>query len=264
MLGKTVRAPREKLKWLHYLNRKQVEQRSHRKRISITKTVNSRPDPFDGFSSRQGNTMKKIDLETWDRTELLKSYLKADFPVINLGARIDVTRLLSWCHRNGMPFYFSLVHAANEVADSIVNFRWRFKNGEPFEIKHNIPLISHMRRDDEKFIMLEGPATGNVENFCQSLREKEKSGIFVERSETTKRYDMISYSCIPWVDYTHVIRTMTKINLDCKPKLTWGKYIEENGHVTLNFSVQVHHGLMDGFHVGKYFNTLQEYLDDIS
>jgi chloramphenicol O-acetyltransferase len=161
-----------------------------------------------------------------------------------------------------MPFYFSLVHAANEVANSIVNFRWRFKDGEPFEIEHNIPLISHIRRNEENFIMLEGPSTGDIKTFCRSLREKEKSGMFVGRKDTAQRYDMISYSCIPWVDYTHFIRTMTTINLDCKPKLSWGKYIKKKGRFTLNFSVQVHHGLMDGFHVGKYFNTLQEYLDD--
>ncbi|MGD9556758.1 MAG: CatA-like O-acetyltransferase [Mangrovibacterium sp.] len=29
----------------------------------------------------------------------------------------------------------------------------------------------------------------------------------------------------------------------------------------LPFSVQVHHALVDGFHVGEYFQKLQEYLD---
>ena len=30
------------------------------------------------------------------------------------------------------------------------------------------------------------------------------------------------------------------------------------------FSVQVHHGLMDGFHVGRYFNELQRYIDGLA
>jgi chloramphenicol O-acetyltransferase len=31
----------------------------------------------------------------------------------------------------------------------------------------------------------------------------------------------------------------------------------------LPFSVQVHHALIDGFHIGKYIKKLQEYLDEI-
>jgi chloramphenicol O-acetyltransferase len=31
----------------------------------------------------------------------------------------------------------------------------------------------------------------------------------------------------------------------------------------LPFSVQVHHALIDGFHIGKYIEKLQEYLDEI-
>lgn len=39
-----------------------------------------------------------------------------------------------------------------------------------------------------------------------------------------------------------------------------GKFKKEQDRILLPFSVQVHHGLMDGYHVGKYYNLLEEYL----
>lgn len=43
-----------------------------------------------------------------------------------------------------------------------------------------------------------------------------------------------------------------------------GKYFIRNQKVILPFSVQVHHSFVDGVHIGKLANALQNYLDEIS
>ena len=50
--------------------------------------------------------------------------------------------------------------------------------------------------------------------------------------------------------------------VDSIPRISWGKYFEESGKIKLPLSVQAHHALVDGIHVGQYFNTIQEILDD--
>jgi chloramphenicol O-acetyltransferase type A len=50
--------------------------------------------------------------------------------------------------------------------------------------------------------------------------------------------------------------------VDSIPRIAWGKYFEENGKIKLPLSVQVHHALVDGLHVGQYFNAIQEILDN--
>jgi chloramphenicol O-acetyltransferase type A len=37
--------------------------------------------------------------------------------------------------------------------------------------------------------------------------------------------------------------------------------MEENGKKTIAVSIHVHHGLMDGYHVGLFINCLQELLN---
>ncbi len=54
------------------------------------------------------------------------------------------------------------------------------------------------------------------------------------------------------------------MGVDSNPKVTWGKYFKQDDRVLMPFSVQVHHGLMDGLHVGRYFEMLQRYIDELT
>jgi chloramphenicol O-acetyltransferase type A len=42
----------------------------------------------------------------------------------------------------------------------------------------------------------------------------------------------------------------------------WGKYFDKDGKKILPFSVQVNHSFVDGVHVGKLVDSLQNYLND--
>lgn len=45
------------------------------------------------------------------------------------------------------------------------------------------------------------------------------------------------------------------------PLFGWGKYDEKAGQIVLPVSVQSHHSFVDGIHIGKFVDLLQEYLD---
>lgn len=207
---------------------------------------------------------EKIDLSTWNRAHYFKSYLDGDFPYINLGARVDVTQLRDVAKREGLSSYFAMIHTANNAADEIENFHYRIHNGAAIRVERNIPVLTHMRSGDELFFMLEGPTGTDVRTFCEALQRKAESPPVNEERLDVGVVGVISYSCIPWIDYTHFVRTITKLGVDSNPKISWGKYVTENGRTTVNFSVQVHHGMMDGWHVGQYFKLLQEKLDSFS
>jgi chloramphenicol O-acetyltransferase type A len=44
------------------------------------------------------------------------------------------------------------------------------------------------------------------------------------------------------------------------PKISFGKFIKENDRTLMPFSVEVHHSLMDGLHVGRYIARIEELL----
>lgn len=208
--------------------------------------------------------MIEIDLQTWNRTHLFKQYQGADLPYIIISTRVDVTKLLQWSRKQGVSFYFALVHVARQAADRIENFHYRFIGEKVYRIDSNVPLVTHIRKGEELFIMLEGKVTEDRREFCRDLRNKAEDRQYNKRNTVFSRHDMISFSCMPWIDYTQFVRTIIKDGEDNNPKLSWGKYTTDSqGRTTLNFSVQVHHGLMDGYHVGLYYEELQKALNEI-
>lgn len=206
--------------------------------------------------------MQRIDMATWNRASIFTNYLDVEFPYINIGSRMDVTGLLDYTRREGLSFYFALAFIAVKTADWIENFRYRFDDDGPFIIEKNTPILTHLRPNEDLFVMLKGPDTDDIREFCRELRRIADNPAASDTLDIEHRRDIVNFSCIPWIDYTHFVRTIRKVGQDCNPKMSWGKYTTENGKTTLNFSVQVHHGLMDGRHVGLFYNELEHWLKE--
>lgn len=207
--------------------------------------------------------MEYIDLETWDRKALFNNYFGTDFPYIIMGANVDVKNLREYTKQNGISFYFAMVYAANEIANRIKNFRYRFTDGKPYLVDHNRAILTHMPPGGELFVLIETERATNMIDFCRqtALRANEQienNGWGCLRNQE----DTIIYSTIPWVQFTFLVRTVAKDGIDCAPRISWGKFGKTETGLMMPLSLQVHHGLMDGYHVGLYFQQLQEYLDN--
>ena len=50
---------------------------------------------------------------------------------------------------------------------------------------------------------------------------------------------------------------------DAIPRINWGGYVERDGRWLLNISVTVNHCFLDGYHVGLFFQRLQERINNL-
>ena len=209
--------------------------------------------------------MEYIDIETWDRKDHFNAYLGTDFPYINVGANLDITNLLGFCKKRNLPFYLSMVFFAHHIASQITNFKYRIKDGRPILNDKIHPSFTYLPKDRELFIIVIPEYTDEITGFLKNALEMiAEQGTDPGLNLVRGRYDIIGYSAIPWIQYTHFIRSIVKIGVDSNPKITWGKYFNQGDRVLMPFSVQVHHGLMDALHVGRYFQMLQHYIDEVS
>ena len=76
------------------------------------------------------------------------------------------------------------------------------------------------------------------------------------------RDDLIYHSVIPWVSFTSISHARDSKQESGIPKISFGKYRDAGGRVVMPVSVEVHHALMDGLHVGRYFERLEGYFSD--
>ncbi len=69
-------------------------------------------------------------------------------------------------------------------------------------------------------------------------------------------------TAIPWVSFTSFTHPTHLNPSDTVPRFAWGKFFEESGSLKMPLAVQVHHALMDGVHVGRFYAAVQEYLSE--
>ncbi|WP_253198227.1 MULTISPECIES: CatA-like O-acetyltransferase [unclassified Clostridium] len=103
---------------------------------------------------------------------------------------------------------------------------------------------------------------GFKEFKINTSNEIERTKNNVSIGNGTGRDDLIYTTSIPWVSFTSITHPIQMNPVASVPIIAWGKYFEENGKIKLPLSVQVHHSLVDGAHVGHYFNKIQEILDN--
>ena len=75
--------------------------------------------------------------------------------------------------------------------------------------------------------------------------------------------NIIHYSVIPWIEFSSFSHPRNFKNNDSIPKIVFGKYYEDNGSFYLPISIEVHHALMDGYHLGEYLQKLQKQLNNL-
>lgn len=207
--------------------------------------------------------MKKIDLDSWNRKGRFLAYQHVDYPYINLGADIDVTGLYRFAKDSSLSFYFSMVWCAWKISNEIPNFRYRFEDQEVFDMECNVLGVAHIPKGSEDFILFPASVKEDIfENVLETTLRATLGDQFADiMGPDGWAPEYIGCTCIPWVSYTHMIRTVTKMGKDCNPRLSWGKYYWVGDKLKMPFTVQVHHGLMDGYHVGQYFIKIQALLD---
>jgi chloramphenicol O-acetyltransferase type A len=208
--------------------------------------------------------MQYVDLDTWDRKDYFEAYLDNDFPYINIGAALDVTHLIEFSKKNDLSSYLTLVHTAHQVAEGIVNFRYRIHQSLPVVNERMSLSFTHLAPGRDLFINVTIDPPDDLAEFHAKARAQiAKQDTELGLRELKDRLDIIMYSAVPWIQYTHFVRTLVKAGVDSNPKMSWGKYFEQGDRTLVTFSVQVHHGLMDGFHVGRYFEELQRRVDEL-
>lgn len=209
--------------------------------------------------------MTIIDMNTWKRKEHFEFFYRVDYPQYNICANIDVTRFLTFCRQNQLPFYYALIYAVTDAANQCENFRYRIRENKQVVLHDRVhPSFTDMSREseDDLFKLVTVEMEDRMAGFIRSAKEiSMNQSVYFNLKPIAGRDDFLYITCIPWISFTHLSHTISINRNDAVPRISWGKYFNEGEKVLLPFSVQVHHALVDGYHVGEYFGKLQEYLD---
>lgn len=206
--------------------------------------------------------MKYIDIENWKRKDHYNYFKQLDYPHFNICGNLDITNFYKFIKENKLPFFISFLYAAVKTANDIEEFKLRIR--EDMVIEHDTVSPSFtVMTEDEVFSFCTSDFKAEFKEFkADTLREIENVKNNINIDDEPGRDDLLYITSIPWVSFTNITHPINMHPVDSIPRISWGKYFTENNKIKIPISVQVHHALVDGVHVGQYFNMLQEISDN--
>ncbi len=205
--------------------------------------------------------MKRIDLDNWERRLHYQIFRNSVQPQYCVTFELDITHFLEVIRKRQYSFTFSLVFAVSKCANQMKEFRYRFVEGNPVIFDRINTAFTYLNKDTELFKVVNVEMTDTLEEYVTLASEKERK----QKAYFTGPLgnDVFQFSAFPWVTYTHISHTDSGNKDNATPLFDWGKYYKKDGKIMLPFSVQVHHSFVDGVHIGKLANDLQNYLNTL-
>jgi chloramphenicol O-acetyltransferase type A len=205
--------------------------------------------------------MRIIDLSTWKRRTHYEMYSGLDFPYLNINANVDVSKLVPWCKENGFSLFSAIAYITSRSANDIPELRQRIRGDQVVEheaIRASFTVLTE--NDTFGFATIE--YTPDFLTFNQRVldgieRTKQNPTIHDEPG----RDDMIFLTTVTWVSFTQITHPVPLNPPDSFPRIAWGKYFQQEGKLMMPLSLMANHALVDGLHVGRFFEGVQGLLD---
>lgn len=207
------------------------------------------------------NNYEIINLNEWKRKvhfQVFRDYIEPSYCVT---FELDITEFLKKI-KNRYSFTFSMIYVVSKYANEIEEFRYRFLNGVVVLFDKIDTAFTFLDNDTELFKVVNVKMTDTLDEY---------NALALNTVLSQKEYftgplgiDVFQFSPFPWISYTHISHTVSGKKDNSTPLFDWGKYFERNGRTILPFSIQAHHSFVDGIHIGKLANKLQEFLDSYS
>ena len=204
---------------------------------------------------------QEVDISSWERRSTYEFFLDYDDPFFNIAANLDVTALYNFCKTNDVAFSLAILFVSLQSANEIREFRLRILEDKVVEFDR-VEATQTILNDDETFSFCYFEFKDDIIEFDRAGKQaRDRYKKLKTFDVETDRMDLIYYSAIPWVSFTSFKHASRKNNRQTVPRMVFGKIYDDAGRKKMPFSVEAHHALVDGIHVGKLFNLFQTKLD---
>ncbi len=204
---------------------------------------------------------KKINLNSWKRKDHFDHFNKLDDPFFGITTNIDCSYCFKKSKAANKSFFLTYLYHSLRAVNEVDGFKLRIEYDKvyQYDVVHAGPTIF---REDKTFgfafIRFYHDFNKYYEEALQEIKrvQKQKGLIYADGED-----NIIHYTTIPWIKFTSVRQPALFKNKDSSPKIAFGKLFTENGRTMMPISIDVHHGLMDAWHISMYLELFRKYLD---
>lgn len=194
-----------------------------------------------------------IDYQTWERKEFYEHFINEVVCTYSTTVNLDITNL------KNMQIYPTMIWLLTKAVNQIPEFRTALtdKGIGIYDAMH--PSYTIFNKEKKNFSTIWTEFHTDYNEFLSAYETD------VEKFSLSERYapkpnippNSFDISMVPWFTFTSFNLNIFGDGKYLLPIFTLGKYFDDNSKRLLPISIQVHHAVCDGYHIGKFVETLQ-------
>ncbi|HUL12441.1 MAG TPA: chloramphenicol acetyltransferase [Methylococcaceae bacterium] len=198
--------------------------------------------------------MRKVDLDLYQRRALFEAFKDRDVPYFSTTSLVDITPFHAWVKEQQCGFFVPFSFLISTAVNRISELRQRIVGGELYEFDIVDPGYTVLLED-------------NTFSFCDA-RHFNDFGAYLEHANAKiaevkqcpdrsvgEKYHMFFITSLPWFSFTSVTHPYDR-QYGSIPIVTIGKYFAQGNQLLIPIGIQVHHAVVDGIHVGRFYQHL--------
>ena len=203
------------------------------------------------------------DQSRWKRQKQFNFYRNFSEPFFGLTAQVNITKLYYSCKASKASIFIRYLYEIISVVNDIEEFRYRIWQDE-VRVYDIIDVSATIARENETFGFSYMEFDRDYQKFSDIVtkeiaRVKQNDNF----KPATNQVNLIHFSSIPWVKFSGLSHARHFEYPDSIPKISTGKIYQQKNDYLMPVSVHVHHGLIDGLQVGKFFQLLEDRLEKL-
>lgn len=202
-----------------------------------------------------------IDINNWVRKDYYDHYMHKVCCTYSITSNIDITGVRTALKNINKKIYPAQIYMLTTVVNQYQEFRMNIDSDGNLGFWDELnPSYTIFNKEKELFSSI---WTTHSDSFIQ-FYENCISDIDCYSSaenlmpKPDQPLNTFNISSLPWTSFTGFNLNLYTDGSYLPPIFTIGKFIEQDNKVLMPLSVQVHHSVCDGFHVGRFNNALQE------
>jgi chloramphenicol O-acetyltransferase type A len=205
-----------------------------------------------------------LDLEAWPRRDAFDYFRGFDKPFFNVCTRLDVARLKQAVADQRVGSLALAYHfIALRLANTYEPFRYRIE-GQRVRVHPVVGGSTTVLREDGSFGFADFDHQPDFAAFATPAAaaiaaSRAGRAPFEPKPDDPAR---IHFTTLPWLHFTSFSHARNWGREDSVPKLAFGRIDVDGAQAWMPLSVEVHHALMDGQHVGQFVQAFEVALSE--
>lgn len=199
---------------------------------------------------------KVIDKENWERKEYFDYYYSSVPCTYTMTVKLNITKI----KESEQKLYPTLLHNITKIVNRHEEFKTSFDSNNQLGVfDYMFPHYTIFHKDSETFSNIWTEYTEDYDVFYELYKRDMRAFGSIKKREAKPDLPANCFNilAIPWIAFDSFNINLQNNRDNLLPVFIMGKYYEEDGNLILPLSIQVHHGICDGFHLCRFVNELQ-------